>query len=140
LATRDAIFKRRLRPNIPKHPHGREPQKHGRKQRFNGAIFASASVPSSRLSPSKTSFSLPHIERVRDIHSARKTLAYTLIGLWPPLAQVQMKRDRSLESPRALSLESLSRMAFRSFAAAGNLDCRKTRHPDRKSSPNATCR
>jgi len=82
-ANRKAIFNRGMVPNIPENPRGRKTPKRGRKQRFDPAIVEERFRTIERVFAweDKIRRLLLRFERVRDVHYAFKTLAYTMIDL-----------------------------------------------------------
>ena len=80
---RKAIFNRGMVPNIPENPRGRKTPKRGRKRRFDAGIFEERFRTIERVFAWEDKFRrlLLRFERIRDVHYAFKTLAYTLINL-----------------------------------------------------------
>ncbi len=80
---RKAIFNRGMTPNINENPRGRKTPKRGRKPLFDAAIFKERFDTIERVFGWEDKFRhlLLRFDRIRDLHYAFKTLAYSMINL-----------------------------------------------------------
>ncbi|MES2355666.1 MAG: hypothetical protein V4568_14955 [Pseudomonadota bacterium] len=80
---RKAIFNRGMMPNIKEYPLGRKTTKRGRKPLFDAQIFKVRFDTIERVFAREDKFKrlLLRFEHISGLHSAFKTLAYTMINL-----------------------------------------------------------